>query len=262
MPVYFARESGRGVSFYILAPHEIQLQHNSLFIATDRAIEIRNRKQERLCLFIPSDLVDAAYSSIANSFALIDGRSLYALVLRRVLAQLSSEFASVARAVFARLRGPSSVSDEHRLDFAISLLRRMQSGETSQIGLDLWRVGLIPDGSDGFVSRLDHNRDCMISLSRPNKLGATTLERIQSIKVDATTVAALGKFFHGRSMNDVRSWSHDLSQEQTLTFDQWVFPKTEPSDLRTVSITPFVNAKSEVERHCHLSQPDGAKGSL
>ena len=141
--------------------------------------------KKRLCLFIPSDLVDAAYSSIANSFALIDGRHIHSLILKRVLAQLSPELLSIARAVFARLRGLSGVSNEQRLDFALTLLRRMQSGETKQIGLELWRVGLIADGSDTFVSRLDSNRDCMMSLSRPNKLGATTRERIQSIKVDA-----------------------------------------------------------------------------
>ncbi len=102
----------------------------------------------------------------------------------------------------------------------------------------------------------------MLGLSRPNKLGATTRERIQSIKVDTTTATALGQFFHRRSMNDVRTWSRELAREQMLTFDHWVFPKTEPSDMRSVSITPFVNAKGEVERYCHLSQPDGAKGSL
>ncbi len=75
-----------GVLFRILASHNEQAKTDTLFITTDKAIEIRNRKQECLCLFIPSDLVDAAYSSIANSFALIDGRTLHALVLKQVLA--------------------------------------------------------------------------------------------------------------------------------------------------------------------------------
>src|SRR5205823_2420812 len=125
------------------------------------------------------DLVDAAYSSIANSFALIDGRALHALVLKRVLARLSPELSTLVRAVFARLRSLPGVSDEHRLDFALSLFNCMQSGKIMQIGLELWRVGLIADGSDTFVSRLDSNRDFVLSLSRPNKLGATTRERIQ-----------------------------------------------------------------------------------
>ena len=252
----------QGVVFHILVSNEAQMKTDPIFITTDKAIEIRNRKQERLCLFISSDLVDAAYSSIANSFALIDGRALHSLVLKRVLDELSPELRTVVRTVFARLRGLSSVSEEHRLDFTLSLFRHMQSGETTQIGLELWRIGLIADGSDTFVSRLDNNRDCVLSLSRPSKLGATTRERIQSIKIDAPTTTALGKFFHGRTMNDVRTWSRELAREQRLTFDRWIFPKTDPSDMRAVSITPFVNARGEVERYCHLSQPDGAKGSL
>ena len=32
--------------------------------------------------------------------------------------------------------------------------------------------------------------------------------------------------------------------------------------MRAVSITPFVNTRGDVERYCHLNQPDGAKGSL
>ena len=110
---YIVREhSIDGVLFRLLASHNEEGKTGTLFITTDKAIEIRNRKQERLCLFIPSDLVDAAYSSIANSFALIDGRTLHALVLKQVLARLSPELASLARTVFARLRGLSGVSDE------------------------------------------------------------------------------------------------------------------------------------------------------
>src|SRR5438270_5233727 len=50
-----------------------------LFITTDEAIELRNRKKTRLCLFVPTDLVDAAFSSLANSFAPLDGRRLHAV---------------------------------------------------------------------------------------------------------------------------------------------------------------------------------------
>src|SRR6266566_4547261 len=252
----------QGVVFHILASNEEHLKMGTIFITTDKAIELRNRKQERLCLFIPSDLVDAAYSSIANSFALIDGRTLHAVVLKRVLAQLSYELQAVVRAVFVKLRGLSGVSDEQRLDFALTLLRRMESSDITHMGLELWRVGLIVDGSDTFISRLDNNRDCVLSLSRPNKLGATTRERILSMKVDASTTAALTQFFNGRAMNDVRTWSRDLLKEQLLTFDCWIFPKTDPSDMRSFSITPFVKDNGDMESYCHLKQPDGAKGIL
>src|SRR5258708_6954409 len=256
------RQLAQSVEFHILVSNEAQMKTDPTFITTDKAIELRNRKQKPLCLFIPSDLVDAAYSSIANSFALIDGRTLLMLVLKRVRAQLVPELQSIATAVFAQLRGLSGVSYEQRLDFALTLLRCMESGDTKHVGLELWRVGLIADGSDTFVSRLDNNRGCVLNLSRPNKLGATTRERIQSMKVDLSTTNALAQFFRGRAMNDARAWSRELAREQTLTFDRWVFPETDRSDMRSVSVTPFKKDSGKVEPYCHLDQPGGAAGVL
>lgn len=251
-----------GVAFHLLTSNEAQAREDTTFITTDKAIEIRNRKQERLCLFIATDLVDAAYSSIANSFALIDGRALHSHVLEHITDQFSPEFATIMRAVKSRLRGLSGNSDERRLDFALALLRSMQSSDMASPGLELWRVGLIADADNGFVARLDRNRECTQALSRPNKLGATTRERIQSIKIDATTTTALENFFRRYAMNDVRTWSQALATEPTLTFDRWIFPAVNQSDLQAVIVTPFLKATGDVEPFCRLVQPDGAKGQL
>ncbi len=255
-----------GIAVRILASHDAHLRDNYMFITTDKAIELRNRKEERLCLFVPSDIVDAAYSSLSNSFALIDGRKLHAAVLKRVMGQLSAETQHIVRAVFAQLRGGASVSDERRLDFAVAVLRREQANELAQIGLELWRVGLIADARDStnatFVTALESNRSSVQTLARPKKLDATVRERIQSLKVDAATAIKLGNFFRGRSMNDVQAWSCELATQEALTFDYWVFPRTDPSDIRSVAIIPFVNARGEVERYCRLKQPDGTRGSL
>lgn len=251
-----------GVVFHILASDAEQVRTDPLFIFPDKAIELRNRKQGRLCLFVPSDLVDAVSSSIANSFALTDGRELQKQVLKQVRARLSSELAAIVRAVFAKLRGFSGISEQQRLEFVLALVERSQTGGTAPLGLELWRVGLIADGGADFVVRLANNRDCVVSLSQPNKMGATTRERIQSLKVDTSTAAFLGQFFHGRALGDVRSWSHALADKPNLTFEHWKFPQTDPSDMRSVSMTPFGNTKGEVERYCHLHQPDGINGSL
>ncbi|GHO73957.1 hypothetical protein KSD_17280 [Ktedonobacter sp. SOSP1-85] len=250
------------VTFHILAPNAAQAKADPLFILPDKAIELRNRKQGRLCLFVPSDLVDAAYSSIANSFALTDGRDLQKLILKQVRANFSSELAAIVRAVFAKLRGFAGISEQQRLEFVLALFERTQAEDTASLGLELWRVGLIADGGEDFVARLANNRDCVVGLSQPIKMGATTRERIQSIKVDAPTAAQLGQFFHGRAMSDVRGWSRALASEPTRTFEHWKFPQTDPSDMRSVTIAPFVNTKGEVERYCHLHQPDGINGSL
>ncbi len=229
---------------------------NSLFMTTDKAVEMRNRKQGRLCLFVPSDLVDAAYSSLANSFAVINGQTLFELVLGKERRKLSQDAQQVIRFVSQRTM---RASYEQRLDFAIAA--QMQADD-ELLGLELWRVGLIADARPDFVSYLMRNRHCTICLSRPVRLDATTRERIQSLKVDKETTNALGRFFRNRSMNDVPSWSRELAREGSLTFDHWIFPDTDRSDIRSVKVQPFINEQRAVERYCRLIQPDGPNGSL
>jgi DNA phosphorothioation-dependent restriction protein DptH len=240
----------------VLSGRGQQDEDNSLFITTDRAVEIRNRKQGRLCLFVPSDLVDAAYSSLANSFALIDGQVLFEAALKKERGKLSQDAQRVIRFVSY---GTVRASYEQRLDFAIAA-QILEDDEP--LGLQLWRVGLIADARPDFVAHLTSNRECANLLSRPLRPHATVRERIQSLKVDKETANALGRFFRNRSMNDVSSWSRELAGEGTLTFDRWIFPGTDRSDMRSVKIQPFINGRGVVERYCRLVQPDGANGSL
>ncbi|MDQ3540144.1 MAG: hypothetical protein M3440_05600, partial [Chloroflexota bacterium] len=67
---------------------------------------------------------------------------------------------------------------------------------------------------------------------------------------------ALGRFFADRPVPDVAAWSRDLVATG-LTFDTWVFPEQDASDLRSVSVTSFTNAQGAVVTTSKLSQPDG-----
>jgi DNA phosphorothioation-dependent restriction protein DptH len=240
----------------VLASRNQEIADNGLFITTDRAVEIRNRKQGRLCLFVPSDLVDAAYSSLANSFALIDGQTLFEAALKKEAKKLSRDAQRVVSFVG---QGTLKASYEQRLDFAVTA---QIQGNDELLGLELWRVGLIADARPDFFAYLTSNRNCTILLSRPMRLDATAHERIQSLKVNKETANALGKFFRNRSMNDISSWSYELAREGTLTFDRWIFPATDRSDIKRVDIQPFINARGVVEKFCRLLQPDAANGSL
>ncbi len=190
---YLAKKhAGEDISFHLLTTRAAATQKDAIFITTDEAIEIRNRKRGRLCLFISSDLVDAAYSSLANSFAFIDGRKLHEAVLKRILKQLPDEVHKVLRIVS---RGTLLASYDQRLDFAIAALELAQAKELSRLGLELWRVGLIADASPDFVANLESNRRCTLDLAHPSRISAMARERIQSLKVDKETATALGLFF-------------------------------------------------------------------
>ncbi len=236
----------------------------SVLITPDRAIELRNRKRERLCLFIPVGNVDATASSLANSFAPIDGRHLYETALRsllRRLKQTSLEAAISVQSVFNSLRQWSGLSHERRLDFASTALALAQAGTPERIGLELWRLGLISDARSDFMSDLPRNRRLTRLLARPKKFDATLVERIQELKVDRQTEQELQRLLRGKALNEVHSWSRELA-EAGLTLDRWRFLDYEKSDLREFEIVPFTNRKGVVEHSCHLGQPDGPGGAL
>ena len=240
----------------VLAGRDQKLADLDLFITTDKAVEIRNRKQERLCLFVPSDLVDAAYSSLANSFAMMNGQTLFEAALKKEVKKLSRD---AQRVVSFVAYGTLRASYEQRLDFAVAA---QMLEEDEFLGLELWRVGLIADARPDFITYLTSNRNSAILLSRPTRPDATARERVQSLKVDKGTANELGRFFRNRSMNNVSSWSRELAIEGTLTFDRWVFSSTDRSDVRSVTVQSFINARGVVEKFCHLIQPDEAHGSL
>ena len=235
---------------------------NPRYITTDRAIELRNRKTSRLCLFVPSDMVDAAFSSLANSFALIDGRSLYGKVLHQLVDTLPAQAQRIVRDVFAYLRAPLRASDSQKLAFCSALADRAESEDLDHAGLDLWRVGLIADGGSAFVANLGRNRNSAIKLALPLKIYAGITERVSSTRVDRSTAARLVSFFRSRSMNEIGSWSQALAAGDGPTFDQWSFPKEEPSDITGVTLAPFIDREGLVQRYSRLAQPDGHGGSL
>src|SRR5437667_7128928 len=130
---------------YVLA-NKRQTISDDFTITIDYAIELRNRKEEKLCLFIPTDVVDATASSLSNAFAVIDGRVLYDNLLRQLRLKLSEQGQKVVQGVFGQLLGVLKISKEQQLSLITAVLEREEQGHVDLVGLELWRVGLIVDG--------------------------------------------------------------------------------------------------------------------
>ncbi len=230
------------------------------FITTDQAIELRNRKQGAFCLFVPTTVVDAALTSLANSFEEIDGRDLYKEALKRIMQEIKPKVRAVL--TFVRRKRPPA-SDEQQLDFAVAASDLANRGKEDTIGYELWRVNLIPNGSPTFQENLSSNFRSVQRLARPKKITATAPERIGELGVTQQTAKLLTSFFQGRSMNDVATWSRDILAYPELTFDQWGFPEEIRSDLEKVSVTPFTNPKNgRPERYTHMELSNGDSGIL
>ncbi|MBX5450005.1 MAG: ATP-binding protein [Thermogemmatispora sp.] len=259
-----SEQAEQGTLFHILTTARELPPADPLFITPDRAIELRNRKIGRFCLFIPADSVDATASSLANAFAPIDGRRLYEAALRELkqrLQDISPEAAAQVQTVLSRLRNWPGLSYERRLDFVAAAYTHVLDGTANEIGLELWRVGLISDARPNFTDFLDRNRRLTTLLARPKKFDATLVERVEELKVENQTARELMRFLQGKVLSDVHDWSRALVEKE-LTLDRWEFIQYEESDLRDFEIEPFANAEGVVDRFCHLAQPDGAGGAL
>jgi hypothetical protein len=233
------------------------------FIRPDQAIEIRNRKGCRLCLLIPAGFVDAAASSLVNSFAAFGLEGCFENVARELLGQLSDEVRSVASEARSIFRGAEKPTAEQWVDYLSAVL---EAPSLERGGTDLWRIGLIPDvGGEGLAGRLKDNLRCVRALVRPARAQSSATERLANVGLRHGAIRDnLLSFFEGRRLRDSRVWLRELSQEPhrgKITFECWPLVPPE-SDLEAIEIDPFLDASGQVEKYTRLSQPQGPGGQL
>ena len=213
---------------------------DALTIPVDRAIELRNRKMGRVCIFVPADLQDVAVSSLGNSFSVFPLSKFLKATVDDLRKTLDSPFAKYVDVVFRQLKGGASVSDEKKIEY-LSSLHYDDSWEA--IGTNLWRVGLIPDlrvDVEGFERSLELNRVCVEQLTRPKRPQSGQAERIVTLKLKPNTIQnQLARFLDGRRLTSDDSWLKSILDFPELTFDKWEFPSPIPSDLEELNVEPF-----------------------
>lgn len=245
-----------GVDAFVLNP---SAEEHEFSIRPERAIEIRNRKQGKLCLFIPAGIVDAAASSLANSFAVFDLERCLQQVSRDLLQQLPEEVRIVARQALALLKGPTRVPPECKADYLGSVL---ENPSLERAGAELWHIGLIPDmGSEGFADRLEKNRECVRKLVRPARAQTSPAERLGTLGLRPGAVRDdLLAYLEGKRLRDSIGWLRGMTLEANrgrITFDRWTFESTE-SDLQEIEVQPLLDREGKVESYTKLRQPGGA----
>lgn len=243
------------LDIWVLAP-----ANGDLAITSDRAIELRNRKLRPLCLFIPPDIIDSAASSLANSFAGIDGRDLYTAARKQAETETTDpQVPAAVRQVMASLLGRLKPGERDALDLTIAGGRLGRE----RLGRELWRVGLIPDDSPDYLSRLTRNREVTGKLARPLRPSAGLRERIAETRVDATTARRLSATLGRHQLNDTHAWARALLADG-LSFAAFGFPEQDASDLTAVAVTPFKDRHGTLTKTYAkaLRQPDGPGGAL
>jgi len=215
------------VESYVLVPSG---NGGPLGIKPERAIELRNRKQAKLCVFVPVGLVEATASSLTNSFAMFDLQDALDKIARELLNELPDDLRLVARQVAGTLRGPARCAPEHWAEY-LSILAGGPSTEAA--GAELWRVGLIPDvGSEGLVDRLERTRRCVLQLTRPARAQTSAEERLAEVGLRRGAVYdELLAYLQDKRLRDARVWLEGMAREPyrgRITFEKWTFAALSP----------------------------------
>lgn len=247
-------ENASGWSAYVLN------DENGLGIRPERAVELRNRKIDRLCLLVPAGAAESATSSLGNSFAAFDLQATLRRMRNDLLARLPAQVREPARQALAILRGRAHPSPEQVADYLGAVLAT-PTLETA--GAELWRIGLIPDvGGEGLEDRLPRNHESANTLIRPSRAQASTEERVASLRLRPGSVLdGLVAYLAGRRLRDPGSWLPALAQDPhrgQITFERWAFAAHTSSDLEEVHVTPFLDRSGVVEAWSKLLQPGGA----
>jgi hypothetical protein len=191
-------------------------------ISVEEAVELRNRKQFRLCLVVPAGFSDAAVSSLGNSFAQFDVGGFFRDEATRILEELPGAERQAARRVRDMLHGPTEIAPEHWADY---LARVKKEVGLEAMGLALWRVGLIPDAGEDFLSRLPENRACVMKVAQSRRPHTSASERLDDVGfVMGEVRTELLEFLGRQRLQDSRRWLKELADDPhkgRITFDRW-----------------------------------------
>ena len=226
-------------------------------ISPERAIEIRNRKQTRLFLVVPARMGSGTASSLENAFAAFDLEGAFERIARTLFDQLGSDERSIAVRVREQLRGHAAVTAERWADYLASILEA-ETGRVQTAGLELWRVGLIPDGDAGTLTeRLPDNRRSVLALSRPPSAQASLAARLETLGLrPGEATDRLSRYLNGKRLRDARGWLRPIAQDRELTFDRWEF-ETQQTDLIEITVEPLLDEEGRVQRFTGIAQPGG-----
>ncbi len=231
---------------------------DGLVITAEQAVEVRNRKTVRLCLFVPSDRAESSSSSLGNSFAVFDVDAAMRGAVKRIIARLPDEVRPIVESVVGLRRAMPRPTVEELATYASAVAA---TPSLEAVGSELWRVGLLPDtGPEGPGPRLAENERCSRLIVRPPRPQSTADERLSNLGLrPGSTRDELVAFFRGRNSRDLGSWLPESAstERRHLSFHLWPIESDEPSDLEEVLVAPFLAANGSVEHWANLSQRGG-----
>ena len=206
-------------------------------IPPQRAIEIRNRKQQPCLLLVPAGEGHAA-SSLDNSFNRLPMLDVFYRADLSLVDKVRD--ANVLDAVRQLRRSVARSDREAWAEFMAAIVAEPTD---RAFGENLWRIGLIPDfGADPF-SRLKLNMMAASAISRPTRPAATIDDRLTAATMKSGAWRAPLRDFldqRGARLSKARLWTHDIATtHRTLSFENWPPADRPENDLEKLEVDPF-----------------------
>jgi DNA phosphorothioation-dependent restriction protein DptH len=208
----------------------------------EQAVEFRNGNR-KLLLF--SD------DNSAGSLKDFDNRELGQVIAAIEESLLDSQTGAIStkiRAVFSNIE--NSVSSKQRLEFLVSA-----TVPDATLGLNLWRVGLIPDaGEIDFHTRLAANKRAASAISGRVRPLSSVSERLTAA---AVIDPVFRNFLHSHLVTlptSFQVWLESIASGQIsgLTFDLWKISDAPSVEIEKIEIDPFRAKDGSAERACKL----------
>ncbi len=242
---------GANRCYILVANSKVQLTSEEL--NSERAIELRNRKPPAFALLIPSGITDSTASSLRNSFANFELDHFW----RKAQTVLLSKFEGaikdyVLRAFqFGRLPG---VSEEDRARYCATVAD--SSDQRLAATRQCHQIGLIPD-SQFDATRLESNARSAREIARPVKSHSSLSERLDNVGVqNGPQRLELEGYLERFQLSDWRTWMREIAEKELkeLHFDAWDLISRSQSQLRRLTITPWLDSHGKVEKWSKLQQ--------
>jgi DNA phosphorothioation-dependent restriction protein DptH len=219
-------------------------------IPPQKAIELRNRKQQPCLLLVPAGEGHAA-SSLDNSF----NRLPMLDVFYRADSRLVDEMTNTALLDAVR-RMRRSVSRTDREAWAEFMAAIVADPTEEAFGENLWRIGLVPDLGPDPVSRLAHNAVATQAISRPSRPAATIDDRLTAAGMKTGAWRAPLRDFldqRGARLSRAQLWTHDIATtHRQLSFEHWPLADKPENDLEKLEVDPFTHPDGTIVKTSKL----------
>jgi hypothetical protein len=230
-------------------------------MTVEEAVGVRNDKDTRLLLLVPTGMAHSA-SSLDNSFEKL---SLVVLLetagvgLERRLA--GGPFAGPVREL-KRMLGRNRLTES----WAVFLAKLVETDSEAVFGRLLWIVGLIPDHDDleAVRARLDRNLAAVSAIARPSRPTSSVDDRLTAagVRRDPVRDNLVDFLMSQQPLPQAHAWLRGLEEEHAgvLTFERWPLMDSTVTGLHDIKMKGFRRENGSLDPACKLRE--SADGTL